>query len=51
MYFMQLITEILLIILIVMSFGSLVHSHIELMKTVREADKAIEEADKVLDDE
>lgn len=34
-----------------MSFGLLVHSHIELMKTVREADEAIEEADKVIDDE
>ena len=50
MYVMQLITEILLIILCVMSFGLLIYSHIEFMKTVREADKAIEEADRVLDD-
>lgn len=50
MYVMQLITKLLLIILIVMSFGLLVYSHIEFMRTIREADKAIEEADKVIDD-
>lgn len=33
-----------------MSFGLLVYSHIEFMRTIREADKAIEEADKVIDD-
>lgn len=37
------ITEILLIILVVMSFSLLVYSHIELMKTVREADKVIDD--------
>lgn len=45
------ITEILLVILCVMSFGLLIHSHIEFMKAVKEADKAIEEADKVINDE
>ena len=45
------ITEILLIILVVMSFGLLIYSHIEYMKTVREVDNAIEEADKVLEDD
>lgn len=41
----------LLIILIIMSFGLLIYSHIEYMKAIKEVDKAIEEADKVLDDE
>ena len=45
------ITEILLIVLCVMSFGLLIYSHIEYMKTIREVDKAIEEADKVINDE
>lgn len=37
------ITEILLIILIMMSFGLLIYSHIELMKTFREVDKVIDD--------
>lgn len=37
------ITEILLIILGVMSFSLLVYSHIELMKAYREADKVIDD--------
>lgn len=40
---MKMITEILLIIVIVMSFGLLVYSHIELMKAYREADKVIDD--------
>ena len=37
------ITEILLIILIAMSFGLLIYSHIELMRTFREVDKVIDD--------
>ena len=37
------ITEILLIILIAMSFGLLFYSHFELMKTFREVDKVIDD--------
>ena len=37
------ITEILLIILIIMSFGLLIYSHIELMRTFREVDKGIDD--------
>ena len=35
------ITKILLIILIVMSFGLLIYSHFELMKAFREVDKVV----------
>lgn len=45
------IIELLLIILIVMSFGLLVYSHIGLMKAIKEADEAIREADKVINDD
>ena len=37
------ITELLLIILIVMSFGLLIYSHFELIKTFREVDKVIDD--------
>ena len=37
------ITEILLIILIIMSFGLLIYSHIELMKTFREIDREMKD--------
>ena len=37
------ITELLLIILIVMSFSLLIYSHIGLMKTFREVDEVIED--------
>lgn len=40
----------LLIILIIMSFGLLIYSHIEYMKAIKEVDKAIEEADKVIEE-
>ena len=37
------ITEILLVILVIMSFGLLIYSHIELTKTFREVDKVIDD--------
>lgn len=37
------ITEMLLIILVIMSFGLLIYSHIELMKTFREVDNVIDD--------
>ena len=37
------ITEILLIILVIMSFGLLIYSHIELMKAFREVDNVIDD--------
>lgn len=37
------ITEMLLIILVIMSFGLLIYSHIELMKTFREVDEVIDD--------
>lgn len=42
---MVMVIVMLLVILIVMSFGLLAYSHIELMKTVKEVDRVINDDD------